>query len=779
MGSRLSSHAGGDPRRAIGPGEINLSEGEEGNMGLLRTRVDGLFAHAHRTTYVHLVTTVGLVLGLICVLAFAGSALAASDPCPNAAYRVGSSASLPDCRAYELVTPADKGRTQDMVFRESTDKAIPSSDGESVALETLVPLEPNSSAPASVIGARAVFSRSPAGWEMKSAVMSGKGSSANRIKMRLFSPDLSQTALTSFTELNAEEESQDMEFEVGPVGGPYVRVASIPMEYINSGFTKFAGANAGAAGIPSFTDVLFISGDHTLIPSGSERTLAEETVTGKPDLYDWTNGSLRLVNIEGEGEELKLVNPCGAVLGVGGSDSAAGGETSAISNSGSTIVFTTVHSGPTCEEPSRLYERVDDRETVEVSAPQGVVVGPAERGDVYYDGATSDASKVFFSTVTPLTAGETTQEKKALKLFVYNSEEPEGERLKLVATGINPVANEGPSRALVISEDGSTAYYETGEGIMNISRYDIATGESTPVATVHGPGSELEPSYTTPNGKFLVFAAHGGSGLLEEEGVAGEPRGAHHNELYRYDAADGSVTCVSCGSGMAPLVGEMREPTGSSSLNTPDETPALIPISENGQEVFFQTTAQLVPQDTNTTNSELDNLNGFLGQDVYEWEADGAEEGPGILCGEVNGCTHLLSSGEDVGPAVFLGASRDGSNVFFATAARLAPQDIDEYTDIYDARVDGGFAPPLPTLECVSCQGVGSPPPLFSTPASMSFAGAGNPTLPVVEEMTKRSKGSHKSTHGKSTRGKRKKGKPKAARSRRRAGRAGGKGGRS
>ncbi len=738
----------------------------EGYMGLRRTGVDGMVTTGRRKAHVYSATAVALVL--VVVLAFTGSALAANDPCPNAIFRVGPSASLPDCRAYELVTPADKGRTQDMVFRNGNDSAIPSSDGESIALQTLVPLEPNSGAPASVIGARAVFLRTPAGWEMRSAVV--PGSSADRITMRLLSPDLSQTALTSLTELNGAEESPTV-FDVGPLGGPYASVTNVRVE----GATEFLGANAGTASVPAFNHVLFASVDHALLPAGSERTLAEETVEGARELYDWTEGHLKLANVEGEGAQAMLLDRCGAVLGAGGADSAAGGATGAISSDGSTIFFTTPQSGPTCEEPSRLYMRIDNGETVEVSAPQGTVVEPSERGDVYYDGATSDGTKVFFSTVTPLTVGESMEEKKELKLFEYDREEPEGQKLKLVASGMSGTATEGPSEALVISEDGSTAYYEVGSAILSIVRYDLATGESTPVATVSGPTVAYEPSYTTPNGEFLVFAAKGVGGLLEDEGVAGEPRGAHHNELYRYDAANGSVMCVSCGAGTAPPEGEMYEPTGtSSSLNTPDGTPPLIPMSENGQEVFFQTTAQLVPQDTNTTNSEESNLYGRLGQDVYEWEADGAEEGPGLFCREANGCTHMLTSGEDVGRTVFLGASRDGRNVFFTTATRLVPQDTDEYTDIYDARVDGGFAPPLPTPECVSCQGVGSPPPLFSVPASMSFAGAGNPTLPVVEEMPKRTKRSHKSAHGK-----RKKGKPKAARSRGRAGRAGRRGGRS
>ncbi len=459
------------------------------------------------------------------------TALAATGLCPNAKVRVGPSASLPDCRAYELVTPENLGRTQDMTFTDF-DQAIPSSDGEQIALSSIVPLEPNQGAPASIIGVRAVFSRSSTGWAMHSAVAPGM-SPADRLNMSLFSPDLSQVALESDTLLNEEEFSSGISFEVGPFGGPYALVANVPREFP----TEFLGANAGTTDVPAFSDVLFASTDHELPSESTERALAEETVAGAQDLYDWTEGHVRLVNVTSEGT---LVSPCGTKLGEG-DESAEGGATGAIAADGSRIIFRTKRTGATCQEPSRLYMRVDGRETMEVSAPQGVTLEPSERREVYYDGATSYDSKVFFSTETPLT-GETVEEKeKGLtnKLFEYDTEEPEGNRLKLIASGlIKSNDNEGPSRELVVSEDGSTVYYEVGSGLINIYRYDVQSGENSFVATTKVPKHLFEPSYTTPNGEFLVFAAHGEAGELEGEGVAGEPRGAYHNELYRYDAVE-------------------------------------------------------------------------------------------------------------------------------------------------------------------------------------------------------------------------------------------------
>jgi hypothetical protein len=175
-------------------------------------------------------------------------------------------------------------------------------------------------------------------------------------------------------------------------------------------------------------------------------------------------------------------------------------------------------------------------------------------------------------------------------------------------------------------------------------------------------------------------------------------------------------------------------------LTTPDASRSEIMISEDGRRVFFQTDARLVSQDTNETTAEEEKLHELElgnGADVYEWEASGTEEEPGVFCGVVNGCTHLISAGEDVGPERFLGASANGDNVFFSSAAQLVPQATPEFTNIYDARVDGGFPPPSLSAECTSCQGVGSPSPQFNAPASVTFSGSNGQVRSVVEEKPK------------------------------------------
>jgi hypothetical protein len=663
-------------------------------------------------------------LVLLCVAGLAMAARASGESCPNEKFRTGPSATLPDCRAYELVTPMNLGRTQDLTFGSVGEDAAVSADGDHVALSVLVPVGPEPS----VHGARAVFLRNPElGWEMHSAVEPGAG--GQDLEMSLFGPDLSRVAFTSVLDLNFGEVSADRTLEAGPVGGRYTPIASIPQ----SDYTEFLGASS------NFGDVLFTSTDHEPslgsepLLSGAERTAAEATDSEAPNLYDWTNGHLELLNFRTKGPPF---NPCGATLG-GDTTLELNNYSSvnAVSANGSKIFLTSPApgeqaAGPGCTEPAHLYMRLEGGEPIEISAPAPEInLQSSEIKPVRYNYATPNGSSVFFNTETPLTAGESPAEKTENKLFEYDTEAPEGERLKLVAAGIPIAYGVGIDygQGLFFSEDGSAVYVESatnGNGVREIYRIETGTGKHTFVARAGEPHGTAEPSYATPHGDFFLFTADGRSG---EDGVEDEPRGAGHNEMYRYDNTDGNVICVTCGEETAPAQGAVIEPE-TLFFSHQNDAPALTPIAENGQMVFFQTTAQLVPQDRNSTETDYTNANGHPGLDVYEWEADGSDS-----CELAQGCTYLLSSGESLGPSAFLGASRSGSDVFFATPAQLVPQATPEFDNIYDARIDGGFPPPTPPLKCTSCQGVGSPAPLFNVPASVSFMGAGNPAPPVVK----------------------------------------------
>jgi hypothetical protein len=613
--------------------------------------------------------------------------------CPNEGLRFGRSAALPDCRAYELVTPENLGRTQDMTF-SGDDYAMPSVDGEQLALETVAPVEPpNSGAGVSLRGTRLEFVRTPHGWTFKSGI--APGMTGDRLNIGLLSPDLSQVAFNSEGGLNAgQNEESPNTLVVGPWGGPYETAAIVP-DKGDMGKTTFLAANSGTASVPAFKDVLFQSADHSLLPPGSsEGTLAEQTLPGYYDLYDWTEGHLELANVEGEGPSLKLINKCG-----GGKTGNGPVNINTISADGSKIFIETPSSGPNCEGPNRVYMRVDGHETVEIPAEPGAHVELA--------GATPSGSTAF--VVIGLHGGE---------LDEFNTET---RQLTDISYAEPP---DGYTAHFELSEDGSTIYWEPHGDEGHIFRYQVGSGQPPTEIAFREEHFQYEDSMggaPSGNGQFLLFTA---------ESVRGEPRGGGKNyyQLYRYDNTTKKVNCVSCGEGDAPVYGEAAQGNDSPAhgeFQLQDEAPPYIQISENGQRVFFQTDAQLVPQDVNTISSE--SAHGQpLGQDVYEWEEYGTEEEPGVFCRVVNGCTHLISSGEKVGPAVLLGASRNGDNVFFATNATLTPNSTPEFSNIYDARVDGGFLPAPVTPECLSCQGLGSPPPLFSPGASLTFVGVGN-----------------------------------------------------
>lgn len=177
-------------------------------------------------------------------------------------------------------------------------------------------------------------------------------------------------------------------------------------------------------------------------------------------------------------------------------------------------------------------------------------------------------------------------------------------------------------------------------------------------------------------------------------------------EIYLYAAEGNQLACVSCNPASAPSANgaAIDWPT------TVDRDGSVLRnaypqrnVSETGQ-VFFETAEALLPRQVS---------NGV--DDVYEYE---------------HGTLHLISSGTGAAPSYFVGASANGSDVFFATAQKLLPRDTDSAYDIYDAREYGGFPEPPPSPSpCETegeCKNAAEAQPVFSAPASVTFAGPGD-----------------------------------------------------
>ncbi len=122
----------------------------------------------------------------------APAAVGPEPPCANQSLRVGPSAHLPDCRAYELLTPTEKQGALDIdAYTSAADAYEVCEDGEHFMLHAPgtqwgASLDPSESS--------YFFARGPAGWQMSSATPQ-PAAGVHSFETTLFDPDLTQVGI--------------------------------------------------------------------------------------------------------------------------------------------------------------------------------------------------------------------------------------------------------------------------------------------------------------------------------------------------------------------------------------------------------------------------------------------------------------------------------------------------------------------------------------------------------------------------------------------------------
>jgi hypothetical protein len=660
---------------------------------------------------------------------------------------------LPDHRSYELVTPPNKGSAADMFaekvsngeYSNTNNVGYTAETGDAFLFETRAAFGPFSASGENAY----VFSRQPEKHEWAFASLASPSLGVQSLHAPVFDPfDLSQVGVEDSSGSGASTGGGQPLNLVGAPGGPYMTIhADSPLVLGEQGSgdeTMIVG------GSHDLTKVVIQSKNHTLASA------LEGQDEGSVALYEWAGGKFKPLDVNSKGS---LLSRCGGVLGQGtheGLGNIKGGTHSAVSRDGSKVFFTAPdpNMSPALNGPGgtgcwngaagnapQVYLRAG-KSTVEVSASEAGVSDPSGTHIARFVGASEDGSRAYFVTETELTASD--EGIHDPELYEWRSQGTTGPGGACAATegcltrisAGEPGTPGSTSGAAVyavpaISVDGSAVYFAAlgrltttapttlGEHEAALYRYDSGTATITYVTTVDtrdyldGLAPSISPNpvvdyYTSPNGRYLLFGSIRDITGYDNAGpcyIPNDPSGepAHRcSEVYRYDSATGDLACLSCNpSGVSPISNAQFSRSASS---TAPAGPVRA-LSNDGSYAFFDTTDPLVPQDNN----------GAV--DVYEWH---------------NGKISLISSGHDPAPSFFLGASQDGSNVFFGTHARLVQQDTDTAGDLYDARICTEADPCIkpPTGETAQCEGDAcqsqTPVPLDATPGSLTFSGAGN-----------------------------------------------------
>jgi hypothetical protein len=664
---------------------------------------------------------VRLGFGLLAVLACAvmgifSAAARAEGSCPNEALRQElRSGQLPDCRAYEMVSP---------VFKDGANATIEALSGDgshviAVAFGAFAGTEGEQFD--QLVGPVYEFSRTGSGWV--TTPLDPPASRFPALEFQGASRDLTRTLWVLREPLQSIHE-----------GDLYVREP-------DGRFVKVGPLVGGESGPPGGSDFRVAAGLGDFY-AGASADLSHVIISHEANshlLYEYVGTGVAGPELVGVNDEGKQVSDCGTTLG--GAINAQEGY-NAISSNGERVFFTASDkrtescaerlraieecenegkSSKECEEGiglrpvgpevNELYARINRSETVAISEPSllqceecqtGHTKTPTPEKPAEFQGASEDGSKVYFTTEQELLPGQHTE-----NLYEFDFNRLVGKQIVLASKGSSNPEVQGVAR---VSEDGSHAYF-VAKGVLTTALnreggspkaesdnlYLFERDASYPqgrvafIATLPEADNEdwreadSRPAQATTDGRFLVFDSG--------------------SQVFEYDAKEEMLVNVSMGHAATIASPSFSEQSGA----RPSEAQYHLAVSSDGAYVLFNLSSENGLSEYHSVGAISNgNMYPISGQDVPLESAGGKPRNARI--------------------------DASGSDVFFDSLKSLVAADTNSGEDIYDARVAGGFPEPAGPVACEgeACQGARSSVPLFGSAGSSSATGGGN-LAPAVE----------------------------------------------
>ncbi len=629
--------------------------------------------------------------------------------CPNDHVRQVTGASyLPDCRAYELVSPRAAGAVLLFPSQEMYDTAKGEYQIAQVwALNTGLAQSPSRfsfiGGGGSIAGLDApngifeilfntyLATRTDNGWVTSVPGLHGK------VAQYTGRRECSESFSVCLDHKEGVEE----------YGGPNPRAEEAPY-FSNTNGDPIGQLPTNVDDVPGgryFNGGQRLSGDgrHFVFSSSNVAFTSDGLMTGLGSAYD--------NDIGGQTVEVISKKPGGGDIEPDTGSSPI--EFPALSFNGSHVLMATAGSGGR----SHLYMRVDNSLTYDV----------ARGTSAEFAGATRDGSEVMF--ITPEQVPGTGDTDTSADLFMWREQ---GDAVTLISQGngngnsdacaaswtvgcsVQPLNSDMKTAPLkpnvpglddLVAENSGDVYFLSPESldpgkpaVPNQRNLYVYHGGSVQLVTILDPGTRINRIQISPDGDHSAF-------LTAAKLTSYDNRG--YLQMYTYDASSGAIRCASCNPSGLPPTDNVSASQGG-------------PFMSNDGRAFFATKDALVPRDSDGRIT-----------DVYEY---------------VGGRPQLISAG--TGSRDFTGGSRvldfafqpeytglesvsaNGVDVFFSTYDTLISQDENgAFIKFYDARVGGGFNPSPELAPCAAADECHSPdlpqaaPALIGTGTNLGSGG--------------------------------------------------------